>query len=96
VFVPHSGFIGELGEMDYKGKKVSVKLRQSDRNGAVLLMNELKEKILKGTFPLALPTGKPKIYVEKVEEKREREKNSNIIKIIQIIFHKDFMFLNIK
>lgn len=58
-------FIGDLGELNYKGKQVPVKLRQSDRNGAIQLMDELKDMILKQKFPIVLPTAKPKIYSEK-------------------------------
>jgi Fe-S-cluster-containing hydrogenase component 2 len=64
-------FIGDLGEMKFKNKKVPVKLRQSDRNGAVSLMEDLKDRIINGKFPLVLPTAKPKIYTEKEEDKRE-------------------------
>jgi Fe-S-cluster-containing hydrogenase component 2 len=67
-------FIGDLGEVDYKSEKVPVKLRQSDRHGAILLMDELKERILTGEFPLILKTAKPKIYTEKTENKRESGK----------------------
>ncbi|MHA1341515.1 MAG: methanogenesis marker 16 metalloprotein [Promethearchaeota archaeon] len=68
-------FIGDLGEVEFKGKKIPVKLRQSDRNGAIMLMDELKEKILRREFPIKLPIAKPKIYTEKIENLRESGKN---------------------
>jgi Fe-S-cluster-containing hydrogenase component 2 len=69
-----NAFIGDLSEVKYQGRKVPVKLRQSDRHGAILLMDELKERILKGEFPLTLKTAKLKIYTEKTENKRESGK----------------------
>ena len=33
-------------------------------------MNEIKEKVLSREFKITLPVAKPKIYVEKDEEKR--------------------------
>lgn len=68
---PKGAVLGDLGEITLDGKKIPVKLRESDRNGAIKLMNLLKQKILKGTFPLAMSTAKPEIYIENVENKRE-------------------------
>jgi putative methanogenesis marker 16 metalloprotein len=64
-------FFGDLGELAYTSKKVPVKLRQSDRNGAIQLMDELKDLILKGKYPIVLPTAKPVIYTEKTEVKHD-------------------------
>lgn len=68
---PKGAVLGDLGEIELNGKKIPVMLRESDRNGAIKLMNLLKRKILNGEFDLALPTAKPKIYIENVENKRE-------------------------
>jgi len=48
----------DLKSIKYKGKDVPVVLRQSDREGAIKLAEELKEKILKGELTLESPTGK--------------------------------------
>ena len=65
---------GRLGQIEWNGKKIPVRLRQSDRNGAIRLMNELKVQIIRGEFSIALPTSKPKIYTEKLEDEREQGK----------------------
>jgi len=65
---------GRLGEIEWDGKKIPVRLRQSDRNGAIRLMNELKVQIIRGEFPLTLPTSKPEIFTEKLEDEREQGK----------------------
>ncbi|MBD3352071.1 MAG: methanogenesis marker 16 metalloprotein [Candidatus Lokiarchaeota archaeon] len=67
----HGAVEGNLGEVEIQGKKIPIKLRESDRSGAIKLMNLLKKKVLNLEFPLALPVAKPKIYVEKIENKRE-------------------------
>jgi len=41
----------------FEGKEIPIVLRQSDRNGAIKLAEELKLMILKGEFPLEKPTG---------------------------------------
>ncbi|MCP4760914.1 MAG: methanogenesis marker 16 metalloprotein [archaeon] len=68
---PKGAFLGDLGEVKLKDKTIPVTLRQSDRKGAVKLMNQLKDMIIKGEFPINKPVAKPKIYIEKTEEKRE-------------------------
>jgi putative methanogenesis marker 16 metalloprotein len=62
---PKGAFACNLGEIEIEGRKIPVVLRESDRNGAVKMMDELRKKILKGEFPVVLPTAKPKIAVEK-------------------------------
>jgi putative methanogenesis marker 16 metalloprotein len=69
---PKGVAIGRLGEIDWDGKKIPVHLRQSDRNGAIRLMNELKAQIIREEFDLALPTSKPEIFTEKLEDEREK------------------------
>ncbi|MBN2155107.1 MAG: methanogenesis marker 16 metalloprotein [Candidatus Lokiarchaeota archaeon] len=68
---PEGAAVGKLGHIYWKEKKIPIKLRQSDRNGAIKLMNELKRRILSGEFPVCLPTSKPDIFTEKVEDARE-------------------------
>lgn len=68
---PENMFSGELGTVSIDGKIIPVHLRESDRNGAMKLMNELKKRVLTGNFPITEPIAKPTIYVEKIEEKRE-------------------------
>ncbi len=46
-----------LKKIEMGGKTIPVVLRQSDRNGAIKLANELKRLILKGEFTLKEPTG---------------------------------------
>jgi putative methanogenesis marker 16 metalloprotein len=58
-------FNGDLGSVEFNGKQVPITLRQSDRSGAIKLMNELKKKVQSGEFPLILPVAKPKIRLEK-------------------------------
>jgi putative methanogenesis marker 16 metalloprotein len=62
---PKGACIGDLGSIEFEGKEIPVVLRQSDRNGAIQLMDLLKKKILSGEFPITLPTAKLKIYEEK-------------------------------
>ena len=50
-------FFLDLKKINFEGKKIPVVLRQSDRNGAIKLANELKQMILKGDFTLKKPTG---------------------------------------
>jgi putative methanogenesis marker 16 metalloprotein len=69
---PKGVAIGRLGYIEWDGKKIPVRLRQSDRNGAIRLMNELKAQIIRGKFPLSLTTSKPEIFTEKMEDKREK------------------------
>lgn len=44
--------------IEFEGKDIPIVLRQSDRNGAIKLAEELKSMILKGVFLLEEPTGK--------------------------------------
>jgi putative methanogenesis marker 16 metalloprotein len=74
---PKNACSGDLGAIEYEGKKIPVVLRQSDRKGAISLMEDLRKKIISGEFQLALPTAKPKIYVEKVEKNRDHIIESN-------------------
>jgi len=74
---PEGAAIGRLGHIEWNGKKIPIRLRQSDRNGAIKLMNELKVKILKGQFPLTLPVSKPEIFTEKLEDEREKGSSSD-------------------
>lgn len=53
---PYHAFLGKLGEISYKGKKIPITLRQSDRVGSIQLMRELKEKIITKKFPIVRPT----------------------------------------
>ena len=48
----------DLKKVKFEGKDVPVVLRQSDRNGAILLAEELKNVILSGEFQLKKPTGR--------------------------------------
>jgi putative methanogenesis marker 16 metalloprotein len=48
----------DLKKIKFEGNEIPVVLRQSDRNGAVKLANELNAMILNGEFPLEKPTGK--------------------------------------
>ena len=50
-------FLLDLKKINFEGKEIPVVLRQSDRNGAIKLANELKQMILKGEFILKKPTG---------------------------------------
>ena len=54
---PKNAFNGDLKRINFKGNEIPVVLRQSDRNGAIKLANELKQSILKGEFELKEPTG---------------------------------------
>ncbi|MBY9003017.1 MAG: methanogenesis marker 16 metalloprotein [Candidatus Lokiarchaeota archaeon] len=47
----------DLKTIKFEGNDVPIVLRQSDRNGAILLAKELKKMILNGKFPLRRPTG---------------------------------------
>jgi len=47
----------DLKKIEMEGKVIPVVLRQSDRNGAISLANDLKRLILKGEFTLKEPTG---------------------------------------
>ncbi|MFX0146488.1 MAG: methanogenesis marker 16 metalloprotein [Candidatus Hodarchaeota archaeon] len=46
-----------MKSINIEGKDIPIVLRQSDRNGAIRLAEELKSMILKGDFPLEKPTG---------------------------------------
>lgn len=48
----------DMKAIDFEDQNVPVVLRQSDRNGAILLAEQMKSMILKGEFPLEKPTGK--------------------------------------
>ena len=48
----------DLKSIRFEGKEVPVVLRQSDRDGAIKIAEELKSMILTGKFSLAEPTGK--------------------------------------
>ncbi|MHA1818839.1 MAG: methanogenesis marker 16 metalloprotein [Promethearchaeota archaeon] len=74
VVCPKHAFKGDLGEVEYNGKKIPIRLRESDRRGAIKMMNQLKKLVLKGEFPITLPVARLKIYVEKEENKREQLK----------------------
>lgn len=50
-------FLLDLKKISLKGKMIPVVLRQSDRNGAIKLANELKRMMYKGEFILKKPTG---------------------------------------
>ncbi len=62
---PKKSFTGNLGQVNLHDKIIPVSLRQSDRNGAIKAMEDLKRRILDGRFKLNLPVAKPKIYTEK-------------------------------
>ena len=47
----------DLKTIKFEGNDVPIVLRQSDRNGAIVLAEELKSMILDGKFPLKKPTG---------------------------------------
>ena len=47
----------DLKSIQYEGKEIPVVLRQSDRAGAIMLAEELKQQILKEEFQLKKPTG---------------------------------------
>jgi putative methanogenesis marker 16 metalloprotein len=48
----------DMKTIKFEGIDIPIVLRQSDRNGAIKLAEELKLKILKGEFPLETPIGK--------------------------------------
>jgi putative methanogenesis marker 16 metalloprotein len=48
----------DLKKIKFEGKDVPVVLRQSDRNGATILAEQLKTMILNGNFPLKKPISK--------------------------------------
>lgn len=52
----------DMKKINFEGKEIPIVLRQSDRNGAIKLANELKEMILKGEFRLEKPTGKLEFF----------------------------------
>ncbi|MFX1234689.1 MAG: homocysteine biosynthesis protein, partial [Promethearchaeota archaeon] len=47
----------DMKTIKFEGRDIPIVLRQSDRNGAIKLAEELKLKILNGEFPLEKPTG---------------------------------------
>jgi putative methanogenesis marker 16 metalloprotein len=63
---PYKAFNGNLGEVKLNGHIIPIKLRQSDKNGAIKAMEDLKKRILSGKFQITLPVAKPKIYTEKI------------------------------
>ena len=56
---PGNAFTGDLGYLPVDGRNVPIILRQSDRNRALQLCEELKERILGGRFTLTGKTGDP-------------------------------------
>jgi len=52
---PENAFKGDLGEIKHENKLIKIVGRQSDRHGAIQIMDELKHRILNGEFPLNLP-----------------------------------------
>jgi putative methanogenesis marker 16 metalloprotein len=54
----------DLKSIKFEGKDVPIVLRQSDRNGAITLAEQLKSMILKGEFPLKSPISKLKFADE--------------------------------
>ena len=50
----------DLKTVKFEGKDVPIVLRQSDRNGAITLADQLKSMILNGEFPLKKPISKLK------------------------------------
>jgi putative methanogenesis marker 16 metalloprotein len=48
----------DLKSVQYEGSEIPVVLRQSDRAGAIMLADELKQQILKEEFQLKKPTGR--------------------------------------
>jgi len=48
----------DLKKVNFEGNDVPIVLRQSDRNGAIKLAEQLKSMILKGIFPLKKPISK--------------------------------------
>jgi putative methanogenesis marker 16 metalloprotein len=52
-----SCFSLDIKSIEFEGKNLPIVLRQSDRNGAILLANKLKQLIVSGKFPLTQPTG---------------------------------------
>jgi len=51
-------FSMDLKSIQYEGSEIPVVLRQSDRAGAIMLADELKQQILKEEFQLKKPTGR--------------------------------------
>lgn len=51
-------FILDLKTVNFEGTQIPIVLRQSDRNGAIELAEQLKSMILKGEFPLKTPISK--------------------------------------
>ena len=47
----------DMKSINFEGNEVPIVLRQSDRHGAIKLAEDLKNRILKGKFPLKKPTG---------------------------------------
>ena len=54
----------DLKKINFEGSEVPIVLRQSDRNGAILLAEQLKSMILNGAFPLKKPIGNLKFAKE--------------------------------
>ncbi|NHI92369.1 MAG: methanogenesis marker 16 metalloprotein [Candidatus Lokiarchaeota archaeon] len=55
---PEAAFECNLGAVKFQDKEVPIKLRQSDRYGALKLAEKLKDKVLNGQFPLNEPVHK--------------------------------------
>ncbi|MHA1786228.1 MAG: methanogenesis marker 16 metalloprotein [Candidatus Helarchaeota archaeon] len=49
---PEKAFECDLGSVTYEGKEIPIRLRQSDRYGALKLAERLKNKILNDDFPI--------------------------------------------
>lgn len=62
VLCPEDAFNADLKSISYDGKQIPIVARQSDRQGAIKLANQLKDMILKGEFKLKEPTGKLEFY----------------------------------
>ena len=52
----------DLKTVKFEGEDIPIVLRQSDRNGAIKLAEELKKMILNGKFQLEKPTGKLEFF----------------------------------
>ena len=62
---PEGAFKGDLGKIPYKDKMIKIIGRQSDRYGAIKIMDELKDRILNDNFPLNCPVEKLSFKVDK-------------------------------
>jgi putative methanogenesis marker 16 metalloprotein len=55
---PYHAFTGNLGALTYNNQKIPITLRQSDRFGAIKLMEQLKTQIIDQSFPIIAPVDK--------------------------------------